>query len=363
MMAVDEQAWVDVGKLEAFVYDVFRGIGVPGGDAATCKDVLIEADLKGFDSHGVNRLKPVYYDRVKAGQQSPVTRVKVVRESPTTAVVDGCNGMGMVVASKAMEMCIEKAGRLGMGMVAVRNSTHYGIAGHYAEMAAKRGMIGVTGTNARPSVAPTFSVENMLGTNPLTFAFPTDEDFPYCLDCATSIIQRGKVEVYAREGRKLPEGLVIGPGGKYMTDPGRILSDMLRGEAALLPLGGAGEETGGYKGYGYSTVVEILSASLQSGSYLKTLTGVNLGHFFIAVDVSAFTELEEFKRTTGDILRSLRAAKRAPGVDRIYTAGEKEYYTSLDRRSRGIPVTRGVQRELLQMRDELGLTAHSLPFG
>ena len=352
---MSDVARVKYVKLRAFVFDVFKGLGVPDDDAAVCADVLMAADLKGFDSHGVNRLKPVYYDRVKAGIQSPLTRIEVVREGPTTAVVDGCNGMGMVVAKRCMEMCIGKARELGMGMLAVRNSTHYGIAGYYAEMAAEEGMIGITGTNARPSVAPTFSVENMLGTNPFTFAFPTDEAFPFCLDCATSITQRGKVEVYAREGKKLPEGLVIGADGAYMTDPGFILAGLQKGDAALLPLGGAGEETGGYKGYGYSTVVEVLSASLQTGKYLKALTGVNLGHFFIAVDVSAFTELDEFERTTGDILRSLRAARRAPGVERIYTAGEKEYYTSLERREKGVPVSREVRAELLQMRDELGL--------
>lgn len=359
----EETVRVGVDELESFVYDVFVGMGVPEGDAAICAGVLIEADLKGFESHGVNRLKPIYYDRVRAGLQSPVTRLTVVREGPTTAVVDGCNGMGMVVAQRSMEMCIRKAGDLGMGMVAARNSTHYGIAGHYAEMAAKAGMIGITGTNARPSVAPTFGVENMLGTNPLTFALPTDEPFPFCLDCATSIIQRGKVEVYARTGKELPEGLVIGSDGEYMTEPVAILASMLRGEAALLPLGGAGEETGGYKGYGYSTVVEALSSALQSGSYLKALTGVNLGHFFIAIDVSSFTELEEFRRTTGNILRSLRGSRKAPGAGRIYTAGEKEHYTSIERREKGIPVARGVQLELLQMRDELGLTQHHLPFG
>lgn len=351
----DDIALVDVEKLRAFAFDVFKGLGVPDDDAATCADVLIAADLKGFDSHGVNRLKPVYYDRLRSGLQNPVTRVKVVREGPTTAVIDGCNGMGMVVAKRSMETCIRKANELGMGMVAVRNSTHYGIAGYYAEMAAEKGMIGITGTNARPSVTPTFSIENMLGTNPLTFAMPTDEAFPFCLDCATSIIQRGKVEVYARERKKLPEGLVIGADGAYLTDPNQVLTSLLEGDAALLPLGGAGEDTGGYKGYGYSTVVEILSASLQTGNYLKALTGVNLGHFFIAIDVRAFTELEEFKRTTGDILRSLRAARKAPGAERIYTAGEKEYYTSLERREKGVPVNRGVQVELLQMRDELGL--------
>jgi LDH2 family malate/lactate/ureidoglycolate dehydrogenase len=352
---MDDVALVEVEDLRGFVLNVFKGLSVPKRDATICADVLIAADLKGIDSHGVNRLKPIYYDRLKAGLQNPVTKIEVIREGPTTAVLDGHNGMGMVIAKKSMEKCIEKAKEMGIGMVVVRNSTHYGIAGYYAEMAVEEGLIGVTGTNARPSVAPTFSVENMLGTNPLTFAFPTDEAFPFCLDCATSIIQRGKVEVYAREGKMLPEGLVIGADGEYITEPDQVLVSLQGGDAALLPLGGAGEETGGYKGYGYSTVVEILSASLQSGNYLKALTGVNLGHFFIAIDVKAFTDLEEFKRTTGNILRSLRGAKKTPGAKRIYTAGEKEYYSSIHRCEKGIPVNRSVQLELIQMRDELKL--------
>ncbi len=353
---------VQFSLLRPFVLDVFKGMGVPHGDAKICTEVLLDADLKGLDTHGVNRLKPVYYDRVKAGLQSPVTMLDVVREGPTTAVVDGNNGMGMVVAKKSMDLCIEKARELGMGMVAARNSTHFGIAGYYSEMAAKRGLIGITGTNARPSIAPTFSVEPMLGTNPLTFAFPSDEEFPFSLDCATSIIQRGKVELYARKGEELPPGLVIKRDGSTSTNPDEILRDLLSGEAALLPLGGMGEDTAGYKGYGYATVVEILSASLQSGYFLKAINGVNLGHFFIAIDVSAFTDLDDFKKTTGDILRSLRAAKKAPGADRIYTAGEKEYLTSLERREKGVPMNASVQKELIQMRDELDLDQHLFPF-
>lgn len=338
--------------LENFVEDVFKSIGVPLSDAEVCKDVLIEADLKGLDTHGVNRLKPVYYDRILARKQKPVTELETIRESPTTAVIDANNGMGMVAARKSMELAIEKARQYGMGMVAVRNSTHYGIAGYYAEMASIEGLLGITGTNARPAIAPTFGVEPMLGTNPLTFSFPSDEPFPFTLDCATSIIQRGRIEVAARRGKPLPPGQVIDSDGRYLTNPEKTLSALVSGDAALLPLGGAGEQTAGYKGYGYATVVEILSAALQQGFYLRALNGVNLGHFFIAIDVEAFTELESFKHTTGTILRELRSARKIHGEDRIYTAGEKEYFTSLKRRVKGIPITHGVQSELMAMRDE-----------
>jgi len=353
--------WIKIATLEKFIVDVFKKFGVPERDAVICAEVLIAADKQGTDSHGVSRLKPIYIDRIRAGQQLPVTDFDVVREGPTSAVVDGHRGMGMVIARKAMDLAIGKAKKLGMGMVVVRNSTHYGIAGYYAKMAVEEGLIGVTGTNARPSIPPTFGTENMLGTNPLTFGMPSDEPFPFMLDCATSIIQRGKVEVYARLGKKIPEGLVIDSEGKYLTDPDGILRDLTQDRAALLPLGGL-EETGGYKGYGYATVVEILSASLQGGAFLKALTGTNLGHFFIAIDVSAFTDPDEFRKITGDILRNLRSSRKMPGHERIYTAGEKEYLTCQERRRTGIPINRSLQRELAQLREECGLKDYPLPF-
>jgi len=361
-----EIVFADPDKLESLMVDVFKGLGVPDEDASTCAEVLIAADLKGIDSHGINRLKPIYYERVKAGIQQPITNFEIVRENPTTAVIDGHDGMGMVISKKAMELAMKKAKEYGMGMVVVKNSTHYGIAGYYVEMAAKEGLIGITGTNTRPGVAPTFGTENLLGTNPLTFGLPTDEDFPFILDCATSISQRGKIEVYAREGKEVPKGLVINKDGNTMTDPGEILEEMLKGNAALLPLGGLEEETGSHKGYGYSTVVEILSSALQGGPFLRMLSGVEdgevvpyrLGHFFIAIDISSFIELEEFKRTTGDILATLRSSKRAPGKDRIYTHGEKEYLTSLDRKANGVPLNASLQNDIVDLIKEFELKGY-----
>jgi LDH2 family malate/lactate/ureidoglycolate dehydrogenase len=349
--------------LRKFTADVFKGIGVPENDAEVCADVLITADKRGIDTHGVGRLKTIYYDRIKAGIQSAVTNFEIVKNGPTTAVIDGHNGMGQVIAKRSMQMAIEKAKKFGTGMVAVRNSTHYGIAGYYCMMAASEGMIGISGTNARPSVAPTFGVENMLGTNPLAFGFPTDEDFPFVIDCATSLSQRGKVELYDRLGKELPSGWVIGNDGETRTDTHKILEDLNKGKAAFTPLGGPGDEGAGYKGYGYCTVVEVLSAALQQGSFMKMLLGVkdgkkgpiNLGHFFMAVDISAFCEVEEFKKTAGDILRGLRASKKAPGQKRIYTAGEKEYMAWLDRKNKGAPVTDETLQEMRVMIKELGL--------
>lgn len=362
---------VDWEMITNFVIDAFVGYGIPREDAIICADVLLESDKRGIESHGVNRFKPIYLDRIKAGIQNPVTNFEIIRETPTTAVVDGHDGMGQVIGVKSMNMAIEKAKKYGMGMVVARNSTHYGIAGYYATMATKAGCIGITGTNARPSIAPTFGVENMLGTNPLTFGMPTDEEFPFVLDCATSITQRGRIEYYSRVGKPTPKGMVIGRDGKSKTDSEQILSDLNNGNAALAPLGGIGEELAGYKGYGYATVVEILSAALQQGNFLLGLTGIDengqkrpyhLGHFFIAIDTEAFMGLESFQKTCGDILRDLRASAKAPGSDHIYTAGEKEYLVWLERKDSGVPINEAVQQEIIKVRDELGLTQYKFPF-
>jgi L-2-hydroxycarboxylate dehydrogenase (NAD+) len=339
--------------IERFMVDVMVNAGIPEADARIVSDVLIQADKFGFDSHGVNRLKPIYLDRIKDGILNPVTDYKIIREGPTTAVIDGQNGMGHVISYNAMKLAIEKARKFGMAMVTVRNSTHFGFAGYYPLMAVRENMIGITGTNARPSIAPTFGVENMLGTNPMTYGIPSDESFPFLLDCATSITQRGKVELYAREGKDLPKGWVIDENGESKTNSAEVLNDLISGKAALTPLGGVGEETGGYKGYGYATVVEIFSAALQQGAFMKMLSGYNdgkkipysIGHFFIVIDISAFTDPVDFKKTTGDILRELRASRKMPGQSRIYTAGEKEYDTWIERKDKGVPFNKELLEE------------------
>ncbi|MBP1674715.1 MAG: Malate/L-lactate dehydrogenase [Bacteroidetes bacterium] len=340
-----EKKFIPFAVLEKFLVDVMVKAGIPEEDAGIVADVLIQADKLGFDSHGVNRLKGIYLDRINEGILNPVTNYTIIRESPSTAVIDGQNGMGHVISYNAMKLAIEKAKKYGMGMVAVRNSSHYGFAGYYPLMAVRENMIGITGTNARPSVAPTFGVENMLGTNPLTFGIPSDEPFPFLLDCATSITQRGKIELYARTGKELPKGWVMDVNGESKTNASEVLEDIIAGNAALMPLGGVGEDTGGYKGYGYAAVVEILSAALQQGAFMKMLTGsmdgkkvpYRIGHFFIVIDINAFTEPEDFKETTGKILRELRDSRKMPGQTRIYTAGEKEYFTWLERKDKGVP--------------------------
>jgi LDH2 family malate/lactate/ureidoglycolate dehydrogenase len=367
---MDDRTYVSWEFIEDFMVSAFVKMGVPEADAKICANVLMESDRRGIESHGVNRFKPIYIDRINAGIQKPVTKIDILRETPTTAVFDANDGMGMVASHKAMQLAIEKAKKYGMGMVAVRNSTHYGIAGYYATMASDAGMIGITGTNARPSIAPTFGVENMLGTNPLTVGLPTDEEFPFVLDCATSITQRGKIEYFAKINKDTPSGMVVGRDGLPKTDSKQILKDLVNNQAALAPLGGIGEELAGYKGYGYATVVEILSAALQAGSFLKMLNGkdemgnlmpYHLGHFFIAIDTEAFMGLESFKKTAGDILRDLRNSEKAPGEERIYTAGEKEYLVWLERKDKGVPLNQACMEDIINVNKMLDLKK-TLPF-
>ena len=349
-----------------FITDAFVGYGVPRKDAEICTDVLLESDKRGIESHGCNRFKPIYIDRIVAGIQNPVTNFEIVKETPCTAVVDGHDGMGQVIGYKAMQMAIDKAKQYGLGMVAVRNSCHYGIAGYYATQATEQGCIGFTGTNARPSVAPTFGVEGMFGTNPLTMGIPSDEEFDFVLDCATSITQNGKIEYYARIGEAVHPGTIIGLDGESVEgDAGEALKRIRQGTAALTALGGIGEELGGYKGYGYAMIIELLSAVLQDGNYGKALNGkdengnlvpYHLGHFFLAIDTSKFVGEEETRKKTGEILREIRASKKAPGQDRIYTAGEKEYLVWKERENSGVPINEAVQKEINEVRDKLGLS-------
>ena len=325
---------VDWKTITDFVIEAFVKYGVPEEDAKICADVLLESDRRGIESHGVNRFKPIYLDRIKSGVQKAVTQFEIVKQTPTTAVVDGHDGMGQVIGYRSMEMAIKMAKEYGMGMVVARNSCHYGIAGYYTSMATKAGCIGLTGTNARPSVAPTWGVEGMFGTNPFTLGVPTDEPFDFNFDCATSITQNGKFEYYERIGHDVVPGTVIG------------------------------EELGGYKGYGFAMFVEFLSSVLSDGFFGKQLNGVDengnkcaprLGHFFIAIDTDHFLGEALCRKKAGDIIRQVRASRKMPGAERIWTAGEKEYEIRLARKD-GVPINESVQGELNFVREETGLT-------
>ena len=330
-----DDAFVPFDKLEAFMKACLIHSGVPENDADIISDILIESDKRGIDSHGIGRLKPIYIDRIDKGILNPVTEVEIIKDDKTACVIDAHDGMGHVASHKAMEIAISKAAEYGMGMSVVRNSSHYGIAGYY------------------------------LGTNPLTIGIPTDDPFPFIIDAATSVSQRGKIEVYGRAGKEIPPGWVIDESGKTRTDTEAILKDLTLGKAALAPLGGIGTDGAGYKGYGYATVVEILSAALQDGSFLKDLTDkdangnpkpYHLGHFFIAIDPGFFMGRELFRKISTQILKELRESRKAPGENRIYTAGELEWEARGYRMKHGCPVPKSLQKVIDELSARFGLT-------
>jgi LDH2 family malate/lactate/ureidoglycolate dehydrogenase len=279
--------------------------------------------------------------------------------------------MGMVVGYNAMTLAIQKARQYGLGAVAVRNSSHYGVAGYYPLMAARQGLVGLSVTNAHPSTAPTFGTEPMLGTNPIAVAAPTDEAFPFMFDAATSVVPRGKIEVAARAGKAIPEGWVVNQEGVSVTDSSSMIEQMNKGKVALLPVGGISELMGGHKGYGLATMVEIFSAAFQGGAYLSMLHDTDhagnkqflrIGHFFLAIDVEHFIPLEEFKRITGSMMRELRASRKGTEQGRIFTAGEKEHENTARVRAEGVEITPGVRKALTSLQDELGLSKEQCLF-
>jgi L-2-hydroxycarboxylate dehydrogenase (NAD+) len=359
----DADVYVPLNQLTDFMVGALLKMGVPPEDAKIVAEVLLASDLYGIQSHGIAHLR-MYYQRIKAGLLHPVTNWTLVHETPTTAVMDGGNGMGMVVGYHAMRTAIEKARQNGLGAVAVRNSSHYGIAGYYSRMAVRAGMVGMSFTNAHPSIAPTFGVEPMLGTNPIAFSAPTDEDFTFTFDAATSIAPRGKIEIAERAGKSIPVGWVIKQDGSLATDSDHLIEDMDKGEAALLPLGGSGELMGGHKGYGLATMVEILSSAFQDGAYLSELNDKDkdgnlhpsrIGHFFLAINIENFVPLDHFRKTVGGIVRELREYGQAIGNHKIYTAGEKAHNNAVLARRAGIKIPPGVQKMLKTLSAELDI--------
>lgn len=362
-MAEKTGAIVQPDALRIFCVQVFEKMDVPTADAEIIADVLLSANLRGIDSHGVARLRR-YVKGLQDGVMLANPEEKVVSETATTALFDAGAGLGQPVSHRSMSMAIEKADRYGTGFVTVRNSNHYGIAGYYAMMALERDMIGISMTNAAVLVVPTFGRDARLGTNPIAVAAPTGQERPFVLDMATSTVSRGKLEVYNRAEKSLPLGWATDETGTPTADAARVLDNLLaRRGGGLLPLGGAGEEFRGYKGYGLALLVDILSGVLPGAGYAdniypKTPEGkplpADVGHFFGAIQVSAFRPLDEFKATMDDIIQRLRTTPKVESADRIYIHGEKEYEVA-DRRTDGIPLEPKVEADLKAIAQELGV--------
>ncbi|MGI0148608.1 MAG: Ldh family oxidoreductase [Thermoplasmata archaeon] len=328
--------------LRQFCEKVLEKLGVPAEDARITTDVLVVADLRGIDSHGVARLGR-YVTGLKEGFMKPRDESRIIRETKATALVDGGQSLGQVVGKRAMDLAIKKARETAVGVVAVRNSNHYGIAGYYSMMALEHNLIGVSTTNAGPLVVPTFGRTSVLGTSPISLAAPAMTEKAFVLDMATSTVPRGKVEVYSRLGKPIPHGWAVDETGRSSTDPKRVLNALAnRLGGGLLPLGGEGEELGGHKGYGLALMVDVLSGVLSGAA-----TGLevyadekrpNVGHFFMALDPAAFRPLDEFRRDMDRLARELKDSPKAQGQDRIYVHGEKSFARMEKHRKEGIPL-------------------------
>jgi LDH2 family malate/lactate/ureidoglycolate dehydrogenase len=339
-------------------------MGVQAEDAQITADVLVQANLRGIDSHGVARLAR-YIDGLRHGVMQARPEEKVVTETPTTVTLDAGAGLGQPVSFRAMKQVIEKAKEFGCGFATVRNSNHYGIAGYYAMMALEHDMIGISTTNAAVLVVPTFGRDAMYGTNPIALAVPAGQRRPFVMDMATSTVPRGKLEVYNRQEKPLPLGWATDERGVPTTDAARVLDNFVkRAGGGLLPLGGAGEEFSGYKGYGMGLMVEILSAVLPGAAFLtsvypKDANGkalpANLGHFFGAWRLDAFRPADEFKADMDRLIDELGGANRAEGAERIYVHGEKEFEEASRRAEQGIPLGAKVEASLKQIAVDLDI--------
>jgi len=345
-------------RLTAFCTTVFEKLGVPPVDARIATDVLVLADLRDKGSHGVARM-PRYVDGLRKGLMMTTDHSSIVRETNTSALIDGGKSLGQVVGRKAMRLAIEKASSAGMGFVTVRNSNHYGIAGYYSLMAVEHGCIGLSMTNAAPLVVPTFGRDAVLGTNPIAIAAPAEGD-PFLLDMATSVVPRGKLEVYDREGKNMPLGWAVGAKGTGTSDPKEVLQNFsTHGGGGILPLGGEGEQFSGHKGYGLAMAVEMLCAIL-SGSPFGLGTNVDesttaIGHFFGAIKVEAFRPLADFRRDMRLFMEDIHRVPKAEGHEHIYVHGEKGFASQRDRIERGIPLGPKVVDSLKKIGDSTGV--------
>jgi len=352
---------ISQSALRTFTEDIFLAMGCSIEHAILAADVLLQADLRGIDSHGVARL--VGYVRLwEARRINTNPNITIVHQTPTRATVDGDSGLGLVVAPFAMRLAIDKAEQYGSGWVSVRNSNHFGIAGYHALMAVEKDMIGFAMTNASPLVAPTYSSERLLGTNPMCYAFPAGKNPPVVVDMATSAAANGKLEIAQRAGKTVPEGWIQSADGNATTDP-----HALKSGGALLPLGGD-KEHGSHKGFGLSAAVDILSAVLSGANYGPWVppfvsflqppadpVGLGIGHFVGAMRVDGFRPADEFKTHMDNWINRFKSAKTVDPDQKVIIPGEPELEAEADRKANGIPLVDAVVEDLNGLAERFGL--------
>jgi L-2-hydroxycarboxylate dehydrogenase (NAD+) len=349
-------------QLKAFTLSIFKKIGCPHHEATLATDVLLSADLRGIDSHGIARLSG-YVRLWEAKRINANPSVKLIHETPSTAVVDGDSGLGLVVAPKAMEIAIAKAEKVGTGWVSVKNSNHFGIAGYHAMMALSHNMIGIAMTNASPLVAPTFSVERLLGTNPIAVAIPAAKQPPFVADFATTTAANGKLEILQRKNKDAPLGWIQNKHGA-----GSINPHELKEGGALIPLG-SDREHGSHKGFCLGAWVDIFSAVLSGANYGPWVppfvsflappadpVGEGIGHFFGAMRIDAFRPADEFKNHMDNWINRFRSAKTVEGESRIVIPGDPERETAEQRTKDGIPLNQKVVEDLFDLGKKFGVS-------
>jgi L-2-hydroxycarboxylate dehydrogenase (NAD+) len=342
----------DYEVLWRFTKEVFRSIGSGDEHAALAATGLLRADLRGIDSHGIARLTG-YVRLWEAKRANSKPDIQIVHETPSTGVVDGDGGLGLVVAPFAMNLAISKSKNVGSGWIAVRNSNHFGIAAQHALMALENDMIGIVMTNASALVAPTFSIERLLGTNPICVAVPAGEEPPFVADMATTTAANGKLEILQRKNQEAPMGWIQDKEGHISTNPHE-----LKAGGALLPLGGD-REHGSHKGYALGAIADIFSGVLSGANYgpwvppfpayvpiPENMPGKGIGHFFGAMRIDAFRKADTFKKDMDQWLKRFRQAKPATGFDRVLVPGDPERIMEKDRRTTGIPLMHAVVEDL-----------------
>ena len=343
--------YIQEEKLNAFCQDAFEGFGFSPEEASIIKDVLMMSDMYGIQSHGMQRVVR-YHKGIEKGLIDIKAKPEVVFETPVSAVIEGHDAMGQLVGHFAMELAIKKAKESGIGIVSARNSNHYGIAGYYADLALKEGLIGFSCTNSEAIMVPTFARKAMLGSNPIAFTMPA-EPYNFFFDASTTVVTRGKLEMYNKLGKELPNGWALNKDGKASQDAGEVLgniSDHVGG--GIMPLGGNTEQLGSHKGYGYGMLCEIFASIFsQGGTSNKCMTGgrSNICHGFMAINPAIFGNPEDVKKHFSTFLQELREAPKAEGAERIYTHGEKEAEAIEVCRKEGVPVIDKTVAELFDV--------------
>ena len=344
-------------QLKKFCTDAFLKFGFNEKECEIIVDVLLTSDLYGIESHGMQRLVR-YHKGIEKGLIKVDAKPEIVFETPVSAVIEGNDGMGQLLGHKAMKIAIEKAKTTGMAVVTVRNSNHYGIAGYYAKMACKEGLIGMSMTNSEAIMVPTFSRKAMLGSNPIAIAMPA-EPYDFFFDASTTVVTRGKLEIYNKLQKPLPDGWALDKNGKGTSDASDVLKNIVaKAGGGIMPLGGEIEQSGGHKGYGYGMFCEIFTSILSMG---LTSNHTHIGgkggtcHGFIAINPAVFGDADAIREHLSTLLRELREAPKAEGAERIYTHGEKEVIAYEDRLKNGIDVNINTVAEMVDLCNYLNM--------